>query len=133
LNLISGVQWWHTNQYSLPFQTSSFYWKLWSCSRQTVQYISWSQGYSISLYISKSILQTFISSVNCTWYNTFVSTVTTNGITSYIFFYLQNLYTTMNQVLLLAYYPSLQIKITIQTSECIWNEISLYSTPISLL
>ena len=50
---ISGIQQQHTNQYSLPFWTSSSYLKLWLCSRQIAQHISWSQGCFISPHISK--------------------------------------------------------------------------------
>ena len=58
MNSISGVQWWHTNQYSLPLGLSLLYLKLRPCSRQMVQHISWSQGCSTSPLISESILQT---------------------------------------------------------------------------
>ena len=57
------------NQHSLPSQTSSYSLKLWPCSRQTVQHISWSQGCSISPHISESTSQTFIPGVNCAWYH----------------------------------------------------------------
>ena len=43
-----------------------------------MQYISWSQDCSMSLYISKSILWTFIPGVNCAWqyYQTTKSAIT---------------------------------------------------------
>jgi len=72
LNSISGIQWQHTNQHSLSSWTSLYHLKLWPHGRQTVQHISWSQGCSTSLHISKSILQTFTSSVNHTWYLTVI-------------------------------------------------------------
>ena len=55
------------NQYSLPSRTSSYYLKLWLHGRQIAQHISWSQGHSTSLHISKSILQTFTPGVNHAW------------------------------------------------------------------
>ena len=58
MNSISGVQRRYTNQYSLPLGLSLLHLKLQPCSRQTVQHISWSQGRSTCLLISKSILQT---------------------------------------------------------------------------
>jgi len=58
LNLTSSVQQRHTNQYSHPLGLSFLYLKLQPCSRQIVQHISWSQGHSTSLLISKSILRT---------------------------------------------------------------------------
>ena len=58
MNSISGVQRWHTNQYSLPLGLSLLHLKLRPCGRQTAQHISWSQGRSTSPLISKSILWT---------------------------------------------------------------------------
>jgi len=55
------------NQYSLLSQTSFYSLKLWPHGRQMAQHISWSQGCSMSLHISKPILWTFTPSVNCTW------------------------------------------------------------------
>ena len=49
------------NQHSLPSRTSFYHLKLWPYSRQIVQHISWSQGHSTSLYISKSIFWTSTS------------------------------------------------------------------------
>ena len=59
MNSISGVQWRHTNQYSLPLRLSLLHLKLQPRGRQMAQHISWSQGHSTSLLISKSILRTF--------------------------------------------------------------------------
>ena len=58
MNLISGIQQWHTNQHSLSSWTSFHHLKLRPCSRQMAQHISWSQGCSTSLLISESISQT---------------------------------------------------------------------------
>ena len=60
MNSIPSVQWQHTNQHSLLSWTSSYYLKLWLCSRQMAQHISWSQGCSTSPLISKSTLWTSI-------------------------------------------------------------------------
>jgi len=76
LNLISGVQWQHTNQHSLPSWTSFHHLKLRPCGRQMAQHISWSQGHSTSLLISKSSL----------WTSTLVWT-TPNNISFWFWFY----------------------------------------------
>jgi len=55
------------NQYSLPSQTFFYFLKWQLCSRQMAQHISWSQDHSMSLHISKSILWTFTSGMNCAW------------------------------------------------------------------
>ena len=58
MNSISGIQQWHTNQYSLPLGLYFLHLKLQPHDRQTAQHISWSQGRSTSPLISESILQT---------------------------------------------------------------------------
>ena len=55
---ISGIQQWHTNQYSLPLRLSLLHLKLRLHGKQMAQHISWNQGCSTSLLISESILQT---------------------------------------------------------------------------
>jgi len=71
LNLISNVQQWYTNQHSLPSWTSFIHLKLWPCSRQTVQYISWSQDHSTSLHHQAQSLHTLCTSRSILW--TFIS------------------------------------------------------------
>jgi len=56
------------NQHSLPSWTSSYSLKSQPHGRQMAQHISWSQGHSMSPHISKSISQTFTSSVNHAWH-----------------------------------------------------------------
>jgi len=56
------------NQHLLLTWTFLSYLKLWLCGRQTAQHISWSQGCFTSLHISEPISQTFIPSINHTWY-----------------------------------------------------------------
>ena len=58
MNSISGAQWQHTIQHSLPLGLSLLHLKLRPRGRQTAQHISWSQGRSTSPLISKSILWT---------------------------------------------------------------------------
>ena len=78
MNSTSSVQRWHIILVPTSCSDFSYLLKLWSRGRQTVQHISWSQGCSTSLHISKSSSQTFIPSVNCAWqyYQTPKSAVT---------------------------------------------------------